>query len=300
MRIGDKPIFWLKQFKRGLKYIEQLYEDGHFIGEEAAKENFDLSVMEFNGLKSSLNKANWSSISQERYEPLIHTFMYEKNMARKAYGLLLVNKQVKDDIRERWQKDLGSHLEDSFMQEAYITARKLTTIGKLRSFQYRLIRRALVLNTHLFRWKLKDSEMCYYCEDQPETIAHIFFECAEVACFWKNIEGFVQSFDPNVVLDLSLSNVIFNKIAPRRLHIINFLCIVFKQFIYRQRCLKLSLSKYAFINYVNEIKNSEKYYAVKSNKFNIHQKKWNINCTESKINNNSTDSFIEEYIKNMS
>ena len=41
--------------------------------------------------------------------------------------------------------------------------KKLTYISKLRSFQYRLLRRAITTNIQLKHWSIKDSDLCSNC-----------------------------------------------------------------------------------------------------------------------------------------
>ena len=77
----------------------------------------------------------------------------------------------------------------------------------------------------------------------------------------------------------------------------NFLCVVQNQFIYRQRCFKNPLNVFAFKNHVYELKNSEKYYAVKNNKMKAHCRKWNPE-TRSAIDFDVTK-FINDYIDEM-
>ena len=46
---------------------------------------------------------------------------------------------------------------------------------KLRSFQIRLNLRSLVMNVQLAGFGIIDSELCFFCLQQPETLMHFFF-----------------------------------------------------------------------------------------------------------------------------
>ena len=58
------------------------------------------------------------------------------------------------------------------------------------------------------------------------------------------------------------------------------LCIVVKQYVYRQRCLKKRLSPVEFSRYFFNFKNVEKYYAIKQNKLAKYMRKWNESIPE--------------------
>ena len=52
------------------------------------------------------------------------------------------------------------------------------------------------------------------------------------------------------------------------------ICLVIKQYIYKQRCLKKELSHVECQAYIRTIEQNEKYYATKSQKIKKHNKKW--------------------------
>ena len=295
IKVGGIPVFWEKEFNHGLIFVHQLrLSDGGFVSSQEAASKFHMTPLHYNSIITAINSVLKDGAKLERSgEPLVYSFVYEENIARKAYARLLDRKCVPDNIAERWSSDLRCEITDSFLSEIFLTTRKLTTIGKYRSFQYRLLRRAIVLNTHLERWKKRETDECSQCEIHPETAKHLFYECGETKNLWTEILPFIQGFDSEKVITWNLNNVLFNQIVPDKFHVINFLCLVFKQYIYRQRCLKQSLSAFSFINIVNEVRNSEKYYAKINNKMLRHSKKWSPN-TIYKAHNVDTD--IDHYV----
>ena len=71
-----------------------------------------------------------------------------------------------------------------------------------------------------------------------------------------------------------MKNIILNELVQKKGHVVNFLCLVTKQFIYSQRCLKRSLNFPALKALYRHIRNVEKFIAVKNNRVAIHAKKW--------------------------
>ena len=59
----------------------------------------------------------------------------------------------------------------------------------------------------------------------------------------------------------------------------NFICLIAKQYIYCQRCVRLDLNVQGLLRKINYIRNIEKYIAIKNNKLHVHQAKWCMSIT---------------------
>ena len=68
---------------------------------------------------------------------------------------------------------------------------KVTNINKYRSFQYRLLQRALTTNIRLYAYGMVDSKSCYFCKENDETIVHLLIFCRKVQPFWIAVEEFM-------------------------------------------------------------------------------------------------------------
>ena len=70
------------------------------------------------------------------------------------------------------------------------------------------------------------------------------------------------------VIGFETANVIWNRlIVEKPGHVKNFICLVVKQYIYRQRSLKQQIEDNEVIAYIKNIRSIEKYVAIKNNKF---------------------------------
>ena len=69
-------------------------------------------------------------------------------------------------------------------------------------------------------------------------------------------------------------NIICNTVVQSNNWIGNFIVLLVKFYVYRQRCMKGNLNIKAFIRFVREIENIEKYIAIKNDKIRLHCKKW--------------------------
>ena len=42
-----------------------------------------------------------------------------------------------------------------------------------------------------------NTDTCFYCQDECESLKHFFFECVIVKCFWSQIEEIIESVQGN-------------------------------------------------------------------------------------------------------
>ena len=72
------------------------------------------------------------------------------------------------------------------------------------------------------------------------------------------------------------TNIIINRVVEKKSHVVNFLCLITKYFIYSQRCQGKKLHFPALKSIFNNIENMEKYIAIKNNRMYIHEAKWKL------------------------
>ena len=63
IRVKDKPIMWNDVYSRGLKYVHQLFESGHFRNEKEMFEKYGISKLRYNSLKVSI-PSSWKTVLQ--------------------------------------------------------------------------------------------------------------------------------------------------------------------------------------------------------------------------------------------
>ena len=200
-----------------------------------------------------------------------------RQVVRKVYRDLVERHTSHDLLQKKWSKTFNCDISKSEMQIAFDSIKKTTVIGKLRSFQYRLLRRAIFTNTHLKRWGLRETDRCSFCEIHEETVIHLFCECPNVQPLWSMMTQMAAEFcgADEECLKLSIRNVIFNQVFSTNVrNVVNLLCLITKQYIYRQRCTKNNLSARELKRLILSYRNSEKYYAIKNNTTNAFFRRW--------------------------
>ena len=307
LRIKGKPFFWRDTYLRNLLYVYQLFEDGRYKTDEKVWEEFGLTKLRFNSLKTILPRG-WKDcfckLTTGVFKPVKpHNFEYSivgvKNLSSIIYKFLAEDATIMQNKLVKWERELGDDFSVDIFEFGRLCndAYKLTLVPKYRSFQYRLLQRGVVTNMHLHKWGILPSDMCSFCSMEQETICHIMFQCVEVQSLWKQFSEYIEE-QYGVKVKLDLTSVILNQVIEPRRSVINFLCLLTKHFIYVQRCLKNSLSFVVLKQIIKKIESIEKYIAIKKGKIQIHNRKWrnvqNVNQQELDI-----EQFVMRYVNNL-
>ena len=275
IRVAGKPMVNKTATEKGLMYVSQLYEDGKFISDEEAYRRYGLSVMVMNQLKMAIPSDVKRKMGGNQQDPpfvdsKFAAFMSHEKAASFTYRELQPVSQKVMYIQAMWEEEFGQF--DLFQCVENIP--QITYVMKLRSFQYRLLMRAITTNIHLERWKIRDSSTCSFCDnDEKETIHHLFWDCDIVANLWRAMEMLMYEITGHT-FSVSFEKVITNMVHVNPRHVANLICLATKQYIYRQRCLGKDLSRLELKRIIFEHKNIEKYHSIKANKMSVYYNRW--------------------------
>ena len=256
------PLINLQTYQRGLKYVYQLFENQQFKTDEQVWEEYGLSVLRYNALKVALPK-DWKTFFLETprgmYSPLppqsYDATLRVQNLSRLVYNYIQEDRMILQKKYLSWKKDLGENFCETLSDytDQFSRIYSTTNVPKYRSFQYRLLQRGIITNIHLCKWGLVDSNLCSLCQLVVESPAHLLFECTYVKGIWEEAERIMRQRIGNRDMRLNTVNVIFDSVTPKKGHIVNFICLVVKQYIYRQRCLNEPLSEHEIWNLIYKI-----------------------------------------------
>ena len=152
LTVNHRPIFWKKSFELGLKYVHQLFNNGTFKSERLLKQEFGLSVMQSNSLRVSIPKQWITYLRSNNGDTGIHNYDIvcdQTNLSTRIYNHLIFNDSVLRKLCDKWSVELGYTVEYNSLSDTFSDIYKTTNISKYRSFQYRLLHRALITNIQL-------------------------------------------------------------------------------------------------------------------------------------------------------
>ena len=297
IRIQGKPLLWKDIKQKGLMYVYQLFSCNKLKSYEELKQEFGITRLRYNSLVSTIPrhwKEFFTSNEAMTYHPMApHNYdrcitIYKTNFSKIVYQYLGDDVMLIHNKYMKWMQELEEDPCNGLVDFGYqhSLTYKLTNVTKYRNFQYRLLQRGLVTNVHLYKWGLVDSSMCYFCKCENETISHLFFFCDIVKKLWHDLINYCVDQFKITVYSLSPAKMLMNQLVPKRNHVANFLCLVTKQYIYRQRCLSKDINFVGLKSIIIHVENMEKYIALKNNRFYVHLSKWRPQA----------DDNIEEYV----
>ena len=283
IRINDTPVLWKECFYAGLINVLQLFQQDGYLPDADATRLYGLTTMKYNALKSAIPK-DWRKayksnpsirLSEDECErsntAKIENLRASNNVTRQAYTELQEKVRKSTKLHERWNNILNADLTEDDIYKLCLVLRSATCIMKYRSFQYRVINMAITTNRQLFKWGKVDSDMCFHCELERETVHHMFITCIEVQELWTTALRIIKEItDMEYPINDACDKLLGNANYPP---VVNLILIVVKQYIYRQRCLKKGVNVYELKRLIYSIKNTEKFYAIKDNTTDKFKKK---------------------------
>ena len=275
IRIGEKPIAWKGPLEAGLIYVKQLFENGKVINDETAR-LFKLTTMQLNSLITAIPRCwreNSSSnkVNSNKGEELVTRMSMKKNLTSYVYRKILGETSLSHKI-EKWESELNIQIDyDSFIK-CFREIYTVTNIPKYRSFQYRLLHRAILTNKQLYQWNIVSTNLCSFCNEEVESYSYLFVFCKYVQSLWIKVELLMASIAKEPI-HFDIKSVMWNNFVEGN-NVKNFICLMCKQYIYRKRCLHEALSFEEFERLVWSMKGIEKFIATKNNKIPYFRKKW--------------------------
>ena len=115
--------------------------------------------------------------SQENinYESFLDTFLKAKN-TNEIVDRKLVEKKRKQPVnsQKKWSSDCMIEINEPIdWKAAYRLPFECTKISKLGIFQFKLLHRRLATNDFLKKIKLRDNDLCNFCQIEEETLIHL-------------------------------------------------------------------------------------------------------------------------------
>ena len=100
-----------------------------------------------------------------------------------------------------------------------------------------MLNSSLYLNKHLYIFKLSDTKLCSFCNQEDETAINLFANCSKSKT-WNSLKEFFK--DTINLPSLTPQNAIFGFLQTDQelFLILNYLLLLFKYYLYVSRCSK--------------------------------------------------------------
>ena len=126
----------------------------------------------------------------------------------------------------------------------------------------------------LYKIKVKDNAFCTFCQEDEETIEHLFWNCEIVQAFIDEIESWLLS--NGVSIPFTMQFFLFGDTSKSsRGDAINLILIQIKQYIFNCKYFQKKLSLVTMQRKIQSLYNIEKSIAIKNKKNYFFNQIWN-------------------------
>ena len=240
--IGGSSIFYKKWYDKGIQFICDLFtENGKFCTyiELCNRYNVNILITQYLGIKQAIMLRFPHLVNAVSNIPfpisLLHIeIMIKHNKGIKhLYNAFISKLTYNEKYIQKWESELN--LPENTNVKKYVDlVNRFTTDTTLRWFQYRITHRIIATNEYLYKIKVKGNNLCTFCNQDVETIEHLFIGCEKVEILWNNIEQWIYE-KCNVMLNFSKHEIIFGKYGKPFIAQ-NMIVILVKYYIYKNRC----------------------------------------------------------------
>ena len=122
----------------------------------------------------------------------VHNELCSHLSAKFVYKKLISNCFVHSTSQAHLLRKLN--LQDVNWQTVYMLPRYCTIDSHTIIFQYKILNNILFLNNRLFKMNIVNSELCSFCEAEPETIIHLLCSCRKVKQLWSSVQQWCTKF----------------------------------------------------------------------------------------------------------
>ena len=117
---------------------------------------------------------------------------------------------------------------------------------------------------------IQNDSSCSFCKEEEETIIHLFCDCEVVKNFYNNFENMIYE-KVSVLLNFTKTEILFGRKGSGQIQ--NLLILLFKYYIYRQRCKQERLYLPSLVLEIYNYYRVQRYISIKNNKLTIFEKK---------------------------
>ena len=271
IRIDRKPIeakYFGTNCNQNMKIVDILNNNGTTKSKELIEGNTDskLSILKYNAVKRAI-PIEWKTILKKTETFPINV----NNIYRSTMPLIKINniwKQIETvTSRNIYIKTILGNIQPPTVIDTWINiypfleliewkniftlASKITSEPYLQSLQYKIINRILNCNDKLYKWKIAQTPLCNNnnCKVN-DTLEHYLCSCEDSKRVWDGIENWLRDnlsigyklTECEILFGIPISNTV-------DLDILNFLILMGKQYISKQKTSKKEIYFFEFLNH---------------------------------------------------
>ena len=137
--------------------------------------------------------------------------------------------------------------------------------------------RIIPTNDVLLKYKIKNSNLCEFCNMNVETNKHLFWECIHTQHFWAKLSMFLQTNNMNLIFTYeTISFGLIKFMQNPNTKAKNYIILCAKYFIFLNKCRNTIPCINNFTYYLHKQIDIEKQIAQENDKLESHGIKWSF------------------------
>lgn len=265
--VGGSSICYKRWLAAGVIFIGDLVNaDGNLFSYQYALENLRLrtNFLEYNGMLEAIR--NYLLKIRADYLPrrsfilpiplALGVINKDKKGCKTIYQTIMKKCEFPKTL-QKWIEDFAVIPNSNFNARTviYETVFKITRDPKLQWFQYRINHRILGTNYLLKKMNILDEDICSLCNDEQETLIHLFWHCEVSQQFWRDLKEYINTKCNLTYDNWTAYDIIFGN--PKLHKVVNLILLQAKLFLYynkikKQRPCFESFKKQIYTRYQTE------------------------------------------------
>ena len=184
----------------GITKVKHMMNDSYeFLSLTAFQNKHNLRVppLSFYGIISAINSLRKKSERTEAsYESFFLKFLKNSKSSRLVYKRLVSKKKRTTNHKPgRMEQRSQSYTKAKYQLESSLCslAYKCTKSSNIMVFNFKFLHRRLSTNSFLQKIGRTDTEMCSFCQNEKESLFHLFWKCSKTCFFWNSVFSWMQS-----------------------------------------------------------------------------------------------------------
>ena len=113
-------------------------------------------------------------------------FDVTKGKSKDYYTLLIREKAKPPNIIQKLQSNF--HFNGDHLKQIFTLPHSIVVESYVKAFQYKVINSILYTNTKLYKIGFRTNDLCTFCDNQPESLTHLFYHCSPSKQFLNEFE----------------------------------------------------------------------------------------------------------------
>ena len=285
-RPNSQSIYYPNLIKKGIIRVKDIINERNLIqAADVIKQTNGLTTIEFmqyisivhcltSDFKEIISNAKHPEVNQET--PYMMTEKTLKTITSKRIYNSILSKQVCRPTSEaKLNEILNMQCNDQDWENIYKLPFLSTIESKLRSFQFKINHNIYYTNEKLKQVRKADTDLCSFCNEEKETLLHLFVDCRHIKDLWIFSNDLIQRTSSIPALtDQQKILGIPEIVNSSQFDVVNHIAIVVKHFIHICKHKNQEPSVPRLKERIIDIERLERMIAIRKNKFDLHNKKW--------------------------